>query len=54
MWITYWGSYFFYVDTKGGGGVSKMSTFFYMGGRGGPRIIYVDIVLTEISAPKSN
>ena len=29
------GSYTNYVDTKGGGGVKEMSTFVYMGGRGG-------------------
>ena len=38
------GAYFYYINMKGGRGVSKMSMFFYKGGRrGSPGNTYVDI-----------
>ena len=38
------GSSINHVDTKGGGGVSQMSMFVYVGGRGGWMSVYVDII----------
>ena len=39
-----WGSSINHVDTKGGGGISQMSMFVYVGGGGSWMNVYVDII----------